>query len=67
MTCHTWLLDTGSIVNAARTPWYIPVNFVCYCIPWEGCDFTKVTVLLVLEETDAASVVGDILIYFFFP
>lgn len=34
------LLDAGSIVSPARAPRYTPVNFVCYCIPWEGQDFT---------------------------
>lgn len=53
------LLDARSIVNPTRTPWYIPVNFVCYRIPWEGQYFTTIIVLLVLEETNATSVVGD--------
>jgi len=30
------LLDPGSIVNPARTPWHIPVNLVCYYILWKG-------------------------------
>lgn len=57
------LLDAVSIVNPATTG--ICICGLHYCIPWEGQDFTKTIVPLLLEETDAMSVVGGLFFLFF--
>lgn len=59
-------LDDGSIVIPVGTPCCIPVILVCCCILWENQDFTRIIVLLILEEIVVASVVGDFLNLFFF-
>ncbi|KAK2527108.1 Kdm6a [Columba guinea] len=55
------LLDAVSIVNPATTG--ICIYGLRYCIPWEGQDCPKTIVPLLLEETDAMSVVGALSAY----
>lgn len=58
MSCRVGFWMLSALESSCN--WDIYTCELCYCSPWEGQGFTKAIVPLLLEETDAMSVVGGL-------